>query len=510
MAVEGKKVTVSHKLEENVAWLSQELGVETSFDMVCREITVGGKDAALFFIDGFAKDQIMLYIMETLARLEREQLVPETIQKLLKRWINYIEVQTVDDLHQAVDAILSGTVALLVEGENQAVIIDAREYPVRSPEEPDIEKVVRGSRDGFVETIVFNTALIRRRVRDPRLRMELLQAGQRSKTDICVAYIEDIADPKIIDAVKDKIKAVKIDGLPMAEKSVEELITTGSMWNPFPRVRYTERPDVAAQHILEGHILVIVDTSPSVIILPATLFHHLQHAEEYRQVPLVGAFLRWVRFGGIAISLLIAPLYLLFSLHPELLPPSLAFIGPKELGEVPLILQFVLAELGINLMRLAAVHTPASLTTALSLIAALLIGDIAVSVGLFNQEVVLYTAVAAVGVFSTPSYELAMANNLVRLLLLLVVWAFGLPGLVVGLLILTTFLARTKSFGIPYLWPLFPFNWAALKAILVRSPVPIQNTRPSILKPQDPDRQPPRLAEPAHKPDRRQRTGKNK
>jgi len=490
VAITGEKVTVSKKLEKNMEWLHRELGVEQSFDVICREISFAGKQAALYFIDGFAKDQIMIYILRSLALVKKEEIAVNTFDKVLKQHINYIEVEHTDDLHQVVDAVLAGPIAMVIDGEDRVILIDAREYPARGPDEPDLERVVRGSRDGFVETIVFNTALIRRRIRDPKLRMEMLQAGQRSKTDICICYLEDVANPDLVNMIKRRVKAIKMDGLPMAEKSVEELISPGNIWNPFPRVRYTERPDVAAMHLLEGHVLVLVDTSPSVMILPATLFHHVQHAEEYRQNPTVGAFLRWVRFAGIFASVLLLPIWFLFAIEPGLLPPFLRYIGPEKVGKVPLLLQLLLAEGGINLMRMAAVHTPNALTTALGLIAAVLIGDMAVSIGLFAPEVVLYVAVAAVGTFATPSYELSMSNSLVRIYLLLLVGLVRLPGLMFGLISLLVYLATTTSFGVPYLWPLVPFNGKALKAVLVRSPVPIQNTRPSALRPLDKDRQP--------------------
>lgn len=480
---------VSHDLKENLQYLEQEMGIGTSFDVIAREMTFGGRDMAFVFIDGFAKDDIMLYLMRELSRLTREDIAVKTIDKLVKRSIPYIEVETVDTLHAVVDAVLPGSVAMLVDGEDTAIIIDAREYPARGPEEPDIERTTRGSRDGFVETIVFNTALIRRRVRDPKLRIEMMSAGTRSKTDIAVAYIMDIANPKLVENIKKKIKRIKIDGLPMADKSVEEFMVNAK-FNLFPRVRYTERPDVAAVHLFEGHIVVIVDTSPSVMILPATWFHHIQHAEEYRSTPGVGLYIRWVRFSAIIVSVIATPLWLLVATNPGLLPEALQFIGPEKIGPIPLWLQFFMAEIGIDAIRMAAIHTPSPLATALGIIAAFMIGDVAIQVGLFAQEVILYMAVAAVGTFATPSFELANANRIVRLGLLASVALFGLPGLVLGLGGVLVSLALTRSFGVPYLWPLFPFNWGAMKEVIFRRPVPMSKWRPSVLKTQDRDRQP--------------------
>ncbi|NLJ33269.1 MAG: spore germination protein [Firmicutes bacterium] len=479
---------LTKKLQDNLDYLKEKMGVGQSFDVIVREMEIAGKDAALIFVDGFVKDEVM-FIMKYLFQLQREDIVPQTIDKLYKKCVVYFEVDRVDKSSEIIDNVLAGPVALLVDGEREAIIIDAREYPARGPEEPDIERVTRGSRDGFTETLVFNTALIRRRIRDPALRVELIQVGQRSKTDIALVYIKDIANPGTVDLLRERIGEIEIDGLPMAEKSVEEFLTLGT-WNPFPQVRYTERPDVAAVHLLEGHILILTDTSPSALIAPATFFHHIQHAEEFRQNAAVGAYMRWVRYFGILLSLIITPLWLLLVLKPGILPPGWNFIGPKEPTPVPILLQLLLAEVGVDLVRMAAIHTPSALATALGIIAAFMIGEIAISVGLFTGEVVLYMAIAAVGTFATPGFEFAFAIRLIRLFLLLAVALFHLPGLLIGLVLFLFLLLRTKSFNVPYLWPLFPLDAGALLDIFIRWPIPYKVTRPSILRPRDPDRLP--------------------
>lgn len=475
---------------ENLDLFKKELGEGESFDIIIREMRIAGRRGAFICIDGFAKDDILTLIMKSLTRVNADDFGSATVATILERTIPYIELSQQKQIDELLYLVMAGAILLLVEGAEEAFVIDARTYPSRNPEEPDIERVVRGSRDGFTETLVFNTALIRRRIRDPKLRVKLINIGRRSKTDICIMYLKDVADPALVDKITQSIEAIEIDAIPMAEKSVEELITPGSWWNPFPKVRYTERPDVAAVHLLEGHVLIVVDTSPSVIIAPSTYFHHVHHAEEYRQNPAVGAYIRWVRFLAIMISLVITPLWVLFALNPQLLPETLRFIGPEKIGKIPLLLQFLIGEVALDFMRMAAIHTPSPLATALGVIAAILIGEVATTIGLLIPEVILYTAVVAVGSFSTPSYELAMANRLVRLFLLLAAGLLGLPGFLTALGLTLLLAATTRSFGIPYLWPLIPFNWTALKAILVRSPVPIQNRRPEILNTRDRWRQP--------------------
>ena len=484
---EKTKHPVHESLKKNIEFLREELGIDKSFDVIQLDVEYAGRDMALFLVDGFVKDDILLYIMQLLAKLEPGALDGETLKKLVKTYIPYVEVETTDNLDKVADMVLAGPTALAVDGVAEIILIDARTYPVRGPQEPDTERVVRGSRDGFVETLVFNTALTRRRIRDRTLRMEYMQVGRRSQTDIVVCYIEDIADPEMVKKVKDSIGKIDTDGLPMGEKTIEEFIS-GQHWNPFPTVRYTERPDTAATHLYEGHVCIIVDGSPSVLITPTTFWHHLQHAEEYRNKPLVGAYLRIVRFLAVWASLFLLPLWYLFAVKPELLPEKMAFIGPNDPGQIPLFLQFFLIEIGIDVLRMAAIHTPTSLATALGLVAALMIGQVAVEVGLLTNEVILYLAIAAIGTFATPSYEMSLANRLVRIFLLILTAAFQLYGFLIGVLLFIILLARMKSFGVPYLWPFIPFNPRAFRDVLVRSPIPLKNRRPRILKPQDPDR----------------------
>jgi stage V sporulation protein AF len=484
----NKKVQkVSKNLKENIHFLRNELGVDKSFDVIQLDVEYAEREMALYLVDGFVKDDILHYLMKVLADLTKEQIETNTLEKLLKTYIPYVEVETSDDLNKVVDTVLAGPTALVVDGVDKVILIDARTYPVRGPQEPDIERVVRGSRDGFVETLVFNTALTRRRIRDRTLRMEYLQVGRRSKTDIVVCYIEDIADPEYVKRVKDSISKIDTDGLPMAEKTVEEFVA-GRHWNPYPMVRYTERPDTAATHLYEGHVCIIVDGSPSVLITPTTFWHHMQHAEEYRNKPLVGAYLRFVRFIAVWASLFLLPLWYLFAVQPNLLPEAISYIGPNDPGKVPLFVQFLIVEIGIDVLRMAAIHTPSAIATALGLVAGLMIGQVAVEVGLLTNEVMLYLAIAAIGTFATPSYEMSLANRIVRICLLAVTAIFHTPGFIIGIFLWIIALSRMKSFGVPYLWPFIPFNARAFRDVILRSPIPLKNRRPKVLHPQDPDR----------------------
>ncbi|WP_036737253.1 spore germination protein [Paenibacillus zanthoxyli] len=480
---------IPETLDQTKEVLTEVMGLGASFDVVFREMFLGGRKTGLLLISGFAKDIVLDEILKRLTYLTPNDMSSDAIAAFMYEYIPHIQVEKAEELSVAINQALAGMSVLFIEGESRVIIMDTRIYPVRGPEEPSIERVVRGARDGFTETLMSNIALVRRRLRDPGLKFELHKVGRRTQTDVSIAYIDDIVDKTQVKAVVDKMKTINIDGIPLADKQLEEAIV-GKNWNPYPMVRYSERPDVVASHLLEGRVVLFVDTSPSVMIIPTTFFDLCQHAEENRQTPLMGSYLRWVRFAGIFASIFLLPLWMLLVIHPELKPPMFEFIGPQKNAKLPLLVQFLIIEFGVDLLRMAAVHTPTPLGSAMGLIAAILIGDIAVKTGLFVNEVVLYMAVAAIGMFATPSYELGLANRLVRLLLLLATGFFGVAGFVIATTLFIILLTVNRSYNSSYLWPFIPFNAKAMGAILFRVPVLSAKTRPSFDKTRDNTRMP--------------------
>ncbi|MCM3729931.1 spore germination protein [Neobacillus cucumis] len=484
MGKKGIQIPVKESYEENIEYLKQELRVGKSFDIIHRKIDYAGHKMSMFLVDGFAQANILLLIMKEIEKRKPEEFKDDPINELVKTFIPHVEVVTTPDLEEVIAQVLAGQTALVVEQGSKVVLIDSREYPIRSPQEPDIERVVRGPRDGFVETIVFNLALIRRRVRDRSLVMEYVQVGNRSKTDVALVYIDSIVDMKNVRMLREKLEDISVDGVSMGEKTIEEFVF-GRNYNPYPLVRYTERADTSSVHLMEGHVLIVVDGSPSVMICPATYWHHLQHAEEYRQKPLVGGFLRFARYIAVAASLFLLPIWYTYATNEQLLSERWKFIGVKDHGEIALIWQFLIAEIGIEILRMAAIHTPNALATALGIVSAIIIGDVAVQVGIFTHEVVLYVAVAAIGTFATPSYELSLANRIFRVFFLIMVAILQVPGLVIGITLWILLLVVTKTMNIPYLYPFMPFNPLDFKLVLLRSPVPYSNMRGHMLNPQD-------------------------
>lgn len=463
---------LSKNLTKNIDVINKILPIKKSFDIIGRDLTFGNTKGYLVFIDGFAKDDIMLWLLENLQNLPAKDTNINDLKQWISSHIGYIEVETFDDYDTIRDSVLSGAVGLILENQSEGIIIDARTYPARGPEEPDLEKVTRGSRDGLVETVIFNTALIRRRVRDSRLIFEMTTVGKRSKTDVSIGYIADLVDDKLLEDLHKKMDNIQVESLIMAEKSLEELLIKKKWYNPMPQVRFTERPDVVAAHLLEGHIAIIVDTSPSVILLPTTFFHFTQHSEDYYQNPLVGTYIRWIRFLSIFIAMVLSPLWLLFALNPSYLPKALEFIGPEEVGNIPLFIQFIILELGLDMLRIASIHTPNTLSTSLGIIGGLILSQFAVDVGWFIPETILYMAIVGICTFASPSIEFALAIRLFRLFLLLLTGLFNAYGFFAGIIIILIIIGTTKTFsGMRYTWPLIPFNGKALSNILLRKPI---------------------------------------
>ena len=464
-------VPVEKNIDETQKILEDKLGFGKSFDVGQREIVVMERRIQLYYITGLVDSELVVDLMTQLLLLNSLPHPNDDVFQTIHNRLVHQPVTVTDKVNDICTSVLSGLVAIIVDKETQAFVVDVRSYPGRGPSEPDTEKTVRGSRDGYTENIIVNTALTRRRIRTGKLRNIILKVGDQSKTDVVLMYIEDIADQSMVDEVKHRIEQVKVDGLTMTDKELEEFIT-GQVYNPYPLVRYTERPDVVAAHLYQGMIAIIVDTSPSVMIGPVTLFDHLTSVEEYRQTPAVGTFLRLIRYAGIIVSVFLMPTWLLFVLHPEYLPDFLNFIGPQEEGNIPIVLQVISGEIGMEFLRLASIHTPTAISSALGIVSAILIGQVAVDVGLFGPEILFYVAIGALGAFVTPSYELGLANKMFKLFIIVGTALLGLWGYIGTIVVGLIFLATMKSFGKPYLYPLIPFNFKALLKSVIRYPIP--------------------------------------
>lgn len=416
----------------------------TSFDLNHRVLDFRGEIVDIYFASSLVAEDQVAYIVEG---------ITNNRGKTLLDCINNGDVKVPNNIEDEEYALLTGNT--LIKFKNTTYVVDTRQFPSRGIEEPETEKSVRGSKDGFNESLLFSVGLIRRRIRTMDVTFEIMTVGSKSKTDVCVCYLESKVDRKVLKEVIKRLKNVKLEDLTMSDRAIEEVILQQS-YNPFPLVRYSERPDVVSTHIMHGKIAIICDTSSSVMMLPISLFDILEHVEEHRQTPLIGTFIRLLRFSAVLLSIYLVPVWMLFFAD-----------GGTEL---PHILQIIAVELAIELLRLATIHTPTSLSNAMGVVAAVLLGEFAIGLGLFSEEILLFCALGNVCGFATPSYELSLTNKYVKILMIVSILLIGVYGFIIFNAILILYLISIKPFGYSYLYPLVPLDLKELGNFIIRKP----------------------------------------
>ncbi|MFC7685174.1 spore germination protein [Ureibacillus sp. GCM10028918] len=470
-------------IDEAKDFLYSKFGKDVSFDVCIKDLHVRTLPILCVYISGLVDAATLTVQLTPLFTHtfdnEKHEIAIEDEAQYFDDHFNFYGKSEPKDKDEFILGVLSGQVGILT-AHGFGYLLELRNYPGRQPEEPENEKVIRGSRDGFAENIMLNTALIRRRIRDPQLRFELHKVSTLGQTDVAISYMKDIVNPKHLEWLHKRLKEIKHDGLTMSDKSLEEWLFK-QKFHPLPFVRYSERPDIVAAHLLEGHIALVVDTSPSVIIMPVSMFHLLQHAEEYRQSPLIGTTFRFLRYFAAFFSLTLLPIWYLLATNEQYLPAGLDFIGAKEKSEIPLYLQIIIAHLGLEYLRIAAIHTPTPLSTAMGLVAGIIIGQIAIDVGLFSPEVVLYSAVTAIFSFSIPTPELSTAVKYFQFFILLATVAAGPSGFFISIWIIFSYLCSLKPMTVPYMWPFVPFFPKAFSRIFIRFPMADDALRPYIV-----------------------------
>ena len=450
--------TFSKDFSTNKKKIDSLLQVDKSFDLIYRVITIGGKTACFYIIDGFCKDEVMEKIMEFLYKITPDQM-PETAHDFLKSSLPYGEIDLIEDENALIQWVLSGVPVLLIDGYDKLLAIDFRSYPARGVDEPEKDRVMRGSKDGFVETVVFNTALIRRRIRSTELVMEMHTVGKSSRTDVVIAYMGDRVEKEMLDDIRNRIDSIEIDALTMNQESLAECLYQHKWYNPFPKFKFTERPDTTAASILEGSIVVLVDNSPSAMILPTSVFDIIEDADDYYFPPITGTYLRLSRIVINLAAVFLTPVLLLLLSNPSWIPECLNFIKISEPVNVPILYQFLLLEFAIDGLRLASLNTPTMFSTPLSVVAGIILGDYTVSSGWFNAEVMLYMAFVAVANYTQVSFELGYALKFMRIILLCLTAWFDIYGFIAGTLLTIACIVFNKTIsGKSYIYPLIPFN----------------------------------------------------
>ena len=529
--------------------LKKQLPVGESFDLLERKLIIGGRRASMFFVDGLTDGEktqrILAYLMAvpaaSLCGVSSSHRFIETVLPFLDTTIiepkdgsfgaaaaPLTQEQAEDCCNQMLPKLYAGLVPLLVEGLDRIIIIDCRDYPSRSVEEPDKEKTLRGAKDGFTENFMDNIALIRRRIRDNNLIFKAYNVGSVSKSDVAVAYLKNKADMKLVEKLDKCLKDMAPDaGGHGTDFAADEDITAGTGFaadeditagtgfaadeditagtdfadravsrgsdilsvadqsllerllaalgaatglNPFPKVRYTQRPDVIAAHLAEGKAAIIVDNSPTVMLIPVSVFEFFQDVDDYYFPRLTGNYFRLIRIINFLVILFLTPVYSILVEYQDFTPEVLRFFVPEEDFAIPIFWQFILLEIAVDGLKLASLNTPTSLGMSLSVIGALILGEFSIDSGWFISQTILCMAVVALAAFTQPSIELSYAMKFARILMLVGIELCGIPGAVGGAVISFIVMATTKTLsGGSYLYPLIPFNGEALKRLIFRT-----------------------------------------
>lgn len=461
------------KYNEFVMKIRMQVPVEESFDLLERNLSIGGRDATMFFVDGLISGSMMQRVIFSLFALKKDQLdKAKDAESFIKSHLPFLDSLVVADVTQAVKFMYSGLVPLLISGYDKVIIIDCREYPLRGVEEPSKERSLRGAKDGFVESMMTNIALIRRRIRDNGLIFKIYSIGDMTKSDVSMSYMKNKADMEMVAKMDESLKNLKVQGLTVTEQTLVEVLTGKkiSRFNPFPKVRYTQRPDIIAAHLEEGKIAVIVDNSPTVILIPAGIFDFVQDIDDYYFPILTGNYFRFLRIVNILVILFAVPVYLLFAEGHIPVYESLEFFVPDEVFAISIFWQFILLEVAIDALKLASLNTPESLGMSLSVIGALILGEFSVSSGWFIPQTILCMAVVALASFTQPSIELGYGIKFVRVFMLVGVHLLGWSGMVGAFVISMIVMASTRTIvGTSYLYPLIPLDGEKLKKLIFRT-----------------------------------------
>ena len=459
--------SLSSKLKENIQLFHSLLPLDSSFDFITREISLGNTNCYFISINGMCDLEILQFLF---SNIEEEDFTSshlyasKNIPNFIKNCFTYAQISFSSSVPQILQSILSGPSLLLIDGYDQALIIDTRKYPARSLEEPDTEKVIKGAHDGFIETLLTNCNLLRRRLRTPNLVFSLHTVGTVSATDVAVCYLKDCCDNELLQQIEKSLDSLQVSCLTMGIHSLKELLVKKSFFHPLPSFFLTSRPDVAASYLAEGYLLLLADNSPFAMVLPCNIFQFTQSPEDYYKAPLVGTYLRLLRLFCTFLSLLLLPAILYLSYRPELLSIQFQGLLPQGQSFLSVFIHLLFVEFGLDLFKYASSHAASPFSSSLGLIGGLLIGDMAVTLDWTNPVILFYGALTLLSGLAISTIELADAIKMYRLWLLLLVYLlldYGLwiGGFLVLLSILTTPIYGKKS----YFWPLFPLRLKELK-----------------------------------------------
>ncbi|MBE4907335.1 spore germination protein [Bacillus luteolus] len=483
------------ELSLSIEMIKKDIG--HSSDIIFREVEIGKEKQtkiAIIYADGLVDRQfIHEFILNPLMLSIRETELNDSIgpsisiSELMKQYsLTTGELKFVYDYESVNQSVLSGDTVIILDGEVRGFSVGTRGWEGRSVEEPSTEQVVRGPKDGFTENIRTNTALIRRRIRDKNLVYENFQIGKRSKTDVTIGYLKDIADKKIVQEIRERLDRIDID-LILEGGYIEEFIQDET-YSPFPTIYNTERPDVVAAGLMEGRIVILVDGSPFVLLVPALFNHFMQSSEDYYQRPDISTMIRILRYTAFLLSLLVPSAYIaVTTFHQEMLPTALliSLSAQREGVPFPAVIEALIMEVTFEILREAGLRMPRAIGSAISIVGALVIGQAAVEAGLISATMVIVVSFTAICSFVIPKFNMSIATRMLRFGFMILAATFGLFGIILGLLFMVLHLSSLRSFGVPYLAPFAPTIASDLHDTIYRTPLWNMKSRPQLINQED-------------------------
>lgn len=459
---------ISNNINQTLANFKQAVNFEKNFDIVLREFDMGSQKCAMFALDGEMNGEVLTHIFKTLMEIKSTK--PLTADEIDKKIIPYIEVNSVDKIEDAANGMFVGSAILFVDGVEKAFSIDAKSFPQDKSLQPEKDKSIRGSRDGFSAIPIFNAALIRRRIHSKALSMEKFSVGRESGSDVVVCYMEGLCNVKLLEEIKHKISTLDIQGLTMNQETLAENIFPTKWYNPYPRVRYCERPDEASAALLEGKIVLIIDNAPAVMILPVQMIDFVREANDYYFPPITGTYYRFIKYALMFLSLFLTPVWLVILKNIDNLPEWFRIFELNENTAVPVAVQLIIMEFVLEIIRISTMNTPNVLGSSIGIVGALLVGEFAVSSGWLASETVFYMSFLAISMYASPNFEYGYATKFLRIMLVILTGLFDEIGLIAGTIMIFLLMISTKTVdGKSYLYPIIPFDWAELKKYSIRN-----------------------------------------
>ncbi|BAS27329.1 spore germination protein [Limnochorda pilosa] len=497
-----EELPLSESLDLNLGTLDRLF--HGSSDWVCRSFRIaGGRKAAIAYLDGLLDsarldDSVLRPLLYEAFPIRTHVAGGEEVGRILEQHaVALSHVKKVTTVSELADGILHGDAALLVDGESSGTLLNARAFEHRSVDEPESESVIRGPHEGFVESLNTNTALLRRRIRTPQLKLDRSRVGHLSRTDVVIAYVRGVAPETLVREVQRRVSGIRIDGV-IDSAYIEELIEDYP-YSPFPQALVTERPDAVAGNLLEGRVAILVDGSPFALVVPTTLFGLMQASEDYYERFYVGTALRALRYLFAFLALLLPSLYVaITTFHQEMIPTALllTLAATREGIPFPSIVEVLMMEVSFEALREAGIRLPKPIGQAVTIVGALVIGQASVQAGIVSAPVVIIVALTGIASFTFPRFNLGITIRLIRFPMIFLAATLGLYGIILGLLGILVHLCRLRSFGIPYLSPVTPLTTGDLADAALRVPIWLRGLRPRLVGHANPRRQPERARAP--------------